>query len=119
MWMYPNAGKAGWPAMTGLMLAPLVVGMRLPLLAMEAQRGGVPGRESVRAVSEKIAAAAEGMVAAQLSLFSSMVDFWPDIAAGRVPALASGVAVERSLRAALRPASRRVEANFSRLSSRF
>ena len=105
MWMHLNPGKAGWPAMTGLMLAPFVVGMRLPLLAMEAQKGGAPGRETVRAVSEKIAAAAEGMVAAQLSLLTSM-------------AVANGVAVERSLRAALRPASRRVEANFSRLSSR-
>lgn len=97
------------------MLAPAVVMMRLPLLAAEAQAMSPAGRETLRAVGEKAAAAAEGAVAAQLSLVRSAASFWSDVMSGRTPAMLNGVAVERSLHAALRPAGRRVKANYRRL----
>ena len=43
--------------------------------------------------------------------------FWPEVFGPR-PSLLTGVAVERSVNAALKPASRRVKANFRRLSER-
>lgn len=99
-----------------LMLAPMVAAMRLPLLAAEAQVF-LPWRtESLRAVTEKMSAVGEGIVAAQLAYLQSLSGFWPELISGRTPALLSGVAAERSVTAALRPTSRRVKANFKRLS---
>lgn len=103
--------------MGDLMLAPMVVMMRLPLMVAEAHRGASWGTETARAVTEKTAALAEGMVAAQMSMLQSMAGFWPEVFAGRTPAILNGSAAERSLQAALGPASRRVKANFRRLSS--
>jgi hypothetical protein len=73
------------------------------------------GRESITAVSEKAAAMAEGMVAAQLSMMGSMAAFWPELLSGRTPSLLNGAAVEKSMHAALRPARRRVKSNYRRL----
>lgn len=101
-----------------LMLAPMVALMRLPIMASEAQ-GSLPWRgETMRAVSEKMAATTEGLVAAQLSMIGSMAGFWPEVMSGRTPSMLNGTAVERSLQAALRPAGRRVKANFRRLSAK-
>ena len=99
-----------------LMLAPMVALMRLPLMATEAQGGAGLRTETNRAVSEKMAAAAEGMMSAQISVMQSALRFWPEIFSGRTPSLLSGVAIERSVQAALKPASRAVKANFKRLS---
>lgn len=98
-----------------LMLAPMVVMMRLPLMAMEGA-SMAPASETWRAVAEKHAALVEGMVAAQMSIATSMMRFWPDVMAGRTPSMLSGDAMERSLQAALRPAGKTVRANFRRLS---
>jgi len=100
----------------GLMLSPLVASLRMPILLSEASSLGNTGAETARAMSEKAAAAAEGLVAAQVSIANSMLSFWPEMLSGQVPALLSGVAAERSLRAAMVPASRRVRANYKRLS---
>ncbi|MBL8576073.1 MAG: hypothetical protein JNK47_02510 [Mesorhizobium sp.] len=102
----------------GLALAPMVAAMRLPLLAAEAGTVGKIASETGLAVREKIEAAAEGIVAAQWSLFSSALSFWPEILSGKTPSVISGAAAERSLQAALAPASRRVRANYRRLSKR-
>jgi hypothetical protein len=110
-----NAGRSG-KAYANLMLAPAVIMMRLPLLAAEAGRSSGVGVETARAVSEKAAALAEGAAAAQMSLFGAAMSFWPEVASGRVPALLSGKAIERSLDAALKPIGRRVRANHRRLS---
>jgi hypothetical protein len=99
-----------------LMLAPMVALMRLPLMATETQRAAAWRTETNGAVSEKLAAIAEGVMAAQISVMQSALKFWPEIFAGRAPSLLSGVAMERSIVAALKPASRRVKANFKRLS---
>ena len=99
-----------------LMLAPIVALMRLPLMATETQHGAVLRTETNRAVSEKLAAAAEGVMSAQMSVMQSALRFWPEIMSGRVPSMLTGVAIERSVHAALKPASRLVKANYKRLS---
>ena len=101
-----------------LMLAPMVALMRLPLMALDAGSGKPWGTETARAVNEKTVAVAEGAFAAQMSFLQSASRFWPEILAGRTPSLFNGVAAERSISAALKPASRAVKANFRRLSSK-
>jgi len=99
-------------------LAPLIVAMRVPALALEAQRAGQLGSETTRAISEKIEAVLEGTLAAQLSMWASMMQFWPEVIAGKTPALVSGSAITKSLEAAARPTHKRLVANFQRLSRR-
>ncbi len=98
-----------------LMLAPMVAAMRLPLMASESRDTNFFGVETQRAIVEKNAAIAEGIYAAQLSLFHSVWRFWPEVFSGRTPSVLNGVAAERSVNAALKPASRKVKANFKRL----
>jgi hypothetical protein len=102
----------------GMMLAPMVVSMRLPLMAADTQRATLAGTETMLAFTEKTAAVAEGALAAQLSLFQSALRFWPEVLSGRTPSIMNGVAAERSLNAALKPVGRRVKANFRRLSAK-
>lgn len=104
------------PASTALMLAPAVVLMRLPLMAAEAAQAGSIGRETARAVTEKAGALAEGLVAAQIACMRAAATFWPEVIAGKTPSLISGAVFERSMVAALAPASKRVRANYRRLS---
>src|SRR5262245_35249582 len=102
-----------------LMLAPMVMWMRMPLLAAEARaQSGLPGAETIQAVTEKGLATAQGVAAAQMSMASSAMRFWPELLAGRTPSVLSGVAAERALHAALRPAGRKVKANYRRLSAK-
>ncbi len=102
----------------GLMLAPMVMAMRLPVMATEARNGKMLKGESMSAVTEKTAAMAEGMVAAQMSYFNSAMQFWPEVLSGKTPSVLNGVAAQRSVTAALRPASKRVKANYRRLSTK-
>lgn len=113
--MVKKRRRVATAAAADLMLAPMVAWLRLPVLAGEAFGSVSPGKETVAAASEKVAAAAEGVVAAQLAMAGSMLSFWPEVLSGRTPSLLTGVAVERSLHAALRPTRRRVKANFRRL----
>lgn len=101
-----------------LMLAPMVMAMRLPMIAGEARSGGGLSGESLAAVTEKATALAEGMIAAQMSFFQSAMQFWPEVLSGRTPSVLNGVAAQRSVAAALRPASKRVQANFRRLATK-
>lgn len=101
-----------------LMLAPMVMAMRLPLIAMEANGGSLMRGESLTAVTEKAAALAEGIFAAQMSYFRSAMLFWPEILSGRTPSMLNGAAAHRSATAALCPASRRVRSNFRRLATK-
>jgi hypothetical protein len=100
-----------------LMLAPAVMALRTPLLMAEAADANPWRVETSRAVSEKLAAAAEGMVAAQLSLVKSTSSFWFEVYSGSMPSLLNGVALERATHAALKPAGRRVKKNYRRLKS--
>jgi hypothetical protein len=95
-----------------LMLAPLVVSMRLPLLAS----GG--STEAMLAVNEKVLAFSEGVLAAQMTLVKSTMWFWPEVLSGRTPSIFSATAAENYVHAALRPASRRVKGNFDRLTKK-
>ena len=99
-----------------LMLAPMVVAMRLPLMAQEAGKANSWGAETARAIAEKNVALVEGIAAAQMSLLQSATGFWFEVFAGKTPSLLSGAAVEQSIQAAMKPASQRVKANFRRLS---
>lgn len=101
-----------------LMLAPSVAAMRMPMLMLEAGDMNPWRVETARAVSEKVAAAMEGAVAAQLSLAWSASRFWPELLSGRTPAILSGAAMEDALHAALKPSGRRVKTNYNRLSRR-
>lgn len=101
-----------------LMLAPMVMAMRLPVMATEARTGKMLKGESMTAVTEKTAAMAEGMVAAQMSYLQSAMQFWPEVMSGKTPSVLNGVAAQRSVTAALRPASKRVKANYRRLSTK-
>jgi hypothetical protein len=98
-----------------LMLAPMVAVMRMPMLALEAQSSNPFRTETLRAVTEKAAAVAEGAFAAQMSLVQSAFRFWPEIMSGRTPSVLNGLAAGRSVNAALKPTSRRVKANYKRL----
>ena len=111
-----RSGASSAAIAADLMLAPMVALMRLPVMATETQHGAALRTETKRAVSEKLAAVAEGVMSAQISVMQSALGFWPEVFAGRAPSLLSGVAMERSVNAALKPASRRVKANYKRLS---
>jgi hypothetical protein len=100
------------------MLAPAVAALRTPLLVTEAGDLNPWRVETVRAVSEKSAAAVEGIVAAQMSFAYSMSRFWLEVAQGRSPSLFNGVALEQAVHAALRPSGSRVRQNYSRLKPR-
>lgn len=110
---------SGLPAgAQNFMPAPWVVALRLPIMAAEAQRDTGWSGETMRAASEKMTAAFEGMLAAQLSLVGSTLTFWPQVLAGRSPSAVTQMAFQRATEAAIRPASRKVKANFRRLSRR-
>jgi len=101
-----------------LMLAPMVAMMRLPLMALDARSDQPWSTETARAVNEKTLAMAQGVLALQISLLQSAWRFWPEVLSGHAPSLLNGVAAERSINAALKPASRAVKANFKRLSAK-
>lgn len=109
-------GKEASAIATDLMLAPMVAWMRMPLMAGEMSRIPAARSESLRAVTEKMAAVREGAADAQLSYFRSLAMFWPEVISGRTPSVMTGVAAERMVNAALKPSSRRVKSNFRRLS---
>lgn len=102
--------------MIDLAFAPAVVFMRLPLLAAEARGNAYNGVETALAVSEKAEALAEGLVALHLALFESGLRFWPDLMGGRDLASIFDRAFVQATHAALKPAGRRVRANYRRLS---
>ncbi|MFI0848356.1 hypothetical protein [Mesorhizobium sp. IMUNJ 23232] len=102
---------------SSLMLAPIVMWMRMPLLAGEAH-AGADGVETMRAVTEKGMAVAQGMAAAQMSVAGAAMRFWPELLSGRTPSMLNGVAAEQALHAALKPAGRTIKANYRRLSAR-
>jgi hypothetical protein len=102
-----------------MLLAPLVVAERLPLLWWEAMGGNARGpRESHRMVNEKIEAAQHGMVAAQQEWLTSGMQSALALMQGN-PVHAAHIlngASSRIASAALQPAARKVKANVKRLS---
>lgn len=110
-----RSNRASQALAKNLMLAPAVMAMRLPILAAEAGKHGAWPVETIAATSEKVAAIAEGMAAAQMSLAVSASRFWLELWSGKTPSLISGVAAERALQAAIAPSGKRVRANHGRL----
>lgn len=100
-----------------LLMAPLVVAQRAPLLWLEMLGLGQGSRETERMVEEKFAAVAEGAIAMQVEMQSiwwqSTLAMWQGI---RPPSLMQ--TGTRLTRAALQPAARRVKSNAKRLASR-
>jgi hypothetical protein len=99
-----------------LMMAPLVVAQRAPLLWLEMVGLSTGPRESERMVKEKFAAAAEGAMAVQVEMqrlwWTSALAIWQG--ASPPTLMQSGA---RLADAALRPAARRVKSNVRRLSA--
>ena len=108
----------GFPA-TGvpkdLLLAPMVVAMRMPILLAEAASGKALPGEAHKAVSEKVMAGVEGAMAMQASMIKSAMDFWPGVLRGRHPSDLMANSVVNAGNEALKPASRAVRNNFDRL----
>lgn len=101
------------------MLAPFVVGMRLPILAAEAMSElASPRPESRRAVSEKLAAAAEGAAAAQLSWLTGLALLPLEFTKAASPVKPLNDLAEAVAMAALKPVGRAVKRNHRRLSRR-
>lgn len=99
------------------MLAPVVVGMRLPILAAEAMGElAAPRPESTRAVSEKLAAMGEGLVAAQLAWIGGMALLPLEVARSASPMKPLNDLAESVTMAALKPVGRTVRRNHRRLS---
>lgn len=113
-----SASREASAIAANLVLAPMVASMRMPLMAADTKRATLLGTETMLAVTEKAAAVADGVFAAQLSFFQSALHFWPELMSGRTPSILNGAAAERSLNAALKPAGRRVRANFRRLKAK-
>jgi hypothetical protein len=110
--------SSGMTVASNLMLAPMVMWMRIPTLLTEAGSvGGGIGVETTRAVTEKAAAMAQGIAAAQMSAFGAAMSFWPEVLSGRTPSMLNGVAAERMVNVALQPAGRSVRSNYRRLSA--
>jgi hypothetical protein len=101
--------------MNDLFLAPFVIMRRLPQLWFEALHPNpLNSRETQRAVSEKLAAFGEGVIAAQTETLVAMADFAGAVMTGRVPD-SPLVTQQRITEAALAPAGKRVRANMRRL----
>jgi len=97
-----------------LMLAPLVIAQRTPLLWLEMMGLGGKSRESEIMVEEKVAAVAEGAMAMQVEMqriwWQSSLALWQ----GLTPPTLMQTST-RLTNAALRPAARRVKSNAKRL----
>ncbi|PHP67489.1 hypothetical protein CSC94_07215 [Zhengella mangrovi] len=118
--MRPSSGKVNLPggAPADLLLAPLVISLRLPVLFAEAAGGSLCQGEARKAVAEKVRAGIEGLWEAQFSLWRSTMEFWPHVLAGRHPADLVANSVTRASKAAVRPASKTVRRNYDRLRKR-
>ena len=97
-------------------LASMVIAMRMPVMMLEAMsKTERSGAETQRAVSEKVAAAVDGAVAAQVSLISSASTFWFDVMCGQSPAGLMAKAARKAADASVRPGRKTLRANYKRL----
>jgi hypothetical protein len=98
-----------------LMLAPVVMAQRVPLLWLELFGMSTGPRESERMVQEKMAAVAEGAMAMHVEMqrlwWQSSLAMWQGV---RPPSLMQSGS--RLAHAALKPAAKRVKSNVRRLS---
>jgi hypothetical protein len=104
--------------MKNFLMASHVVGHRLPLLWMESIGLGRPGRpESERMVTEKMEALTEGIMGAQMEMMSAYMAIGTAMFFGKSPKRAARSGANRMLRAATRPAERKMRSNVKRLTT--
>jgi hypothetical protein len=102
--------------LSGLWLAPFVVASRMPILWFEALNPDPSRREETnRMVSEKVIAAQEGMIAAQVALGSAMAENMAALAFGLKPKATPRRTASAMMHASLAPAAKQVRANARRL----
>lgn len=101
-----------------LSLTPLILAMRVPVIAAECAGTALGRAETSRALSEKCNAFVDGAAAAQIALARSALMFWPDVMSGRTPTIFSGEALQGALTASARPMAKTLRANYRRLTSR-
>jgi hypothetical protein len=99
-----------------LWLAPMVVAARMPILWFEAMSPNSSRRKETNLmVAEKMAAAQEGMIAAQAALGKAMVDNMTSVMLGKMPTETVRSTANAMMRAGLKPTAKRVRANAKRL----
>jgi hypothetical protein len=107
------------PDLSGLWLSPMVIAARMPILMYESLNPDPSRRdETNRMVAEKVAAAQEGMLAAQVALGKAVAQNATAMFFGRVPHSTPGSMAEAMVQAGLAPMARRVRANAKRLAKR-
>lgn len=104
------------PDLSGLWLSPFVMMSRMPILFYE-QMNPDPSRriETNRMVAEKLAAAQEGVLAAQVALGKAMMENVAALTFGQPLKSTPRNTADAMVRASLAPAARRVKANAKRL----
>ncbi len=108
------------PDLSGLWLSPFVVMSRMPILFYESLNPDPRGRnETNRMVVEKLAAAQEGLLAAQVAFGRAVAENMAALAFGQPLRATARKTAQAMVRAGLAPAARRgVKANAKRLSKR-
>ncbi|MFS8045778.1 hypothetical protein [Rhizobium sp. BR 314] len=94
--------------------APMVIAMRMQHMRMSALTGSVNAAELNRMVMEKLVAAGESAVAVNMALAQQSISTVTAMASGA--AVSSHRAADTVARAAVKPYSKRVWANVTRLS---
>ena len=103
--------------MSALFLAPYVIANRLPQLMFEALHPNpMVSEESRLAVSEKVAAFSEGLIAGQMAALRAPLAMSLALMNGRLPLAAAIDAHKAVARAAIGPMEQRVKHNVARLS---
>lgn len=108
--------SAKTPDLSGLWLSPLVMAARLPIIFYETLNPDPSRRnETNRMVSEKLAAAHEGMLGAHVALTMAATESFAAMAFGRIPKATARSTAQAMVNAGLAPSARRVRANVKRL----
>jgi hypothetical protein len=107
------------PDLSGLLLSPMVMAARMPILMYESLNPDPRRRnETNRMVAEKVAAAQEGMLAAQVAFGRAVAENTISVLFGRMPRSTPHNTAEAIVQAGLAPAARVVKANAKRLTRR-
>ena len=107
------------PDLSGLWLSPMVMAARMPILMYESLNPDPSRRnETNRMVTEKISAAQEGMLAAQVAFGRAAAENTISMLFGRMPRSSAHDTAEAMVQAGLAPAARVVRANARRLTKR-
>jgi hypothetical protein len=107
------------PDLSGLWLSPMVMAARMPILMYESLNPDPSRRnETNRMVTEKVAAAQEGMLAAQVAFGRAVAENTISMLFGRMPRATPHHTAEAMVQAGLAPAARQVKANAKRLTKR-